>query len=298
MLELLLSLSWNADVVYPGMTVTDATLTSRSASTTRRRSAAYRLQDAPYISGAALIRRETAIEVGGYRNLNELEDWDLWVRMWRAGARFKACPKRSCSTAATKTAGTNASTATRTCSSRPRADRARQRVARPPPAAPIRSTTCRRRSTTRDAGDDVPALHAARALPARRRTARTRSSRDRRAAALPRAPRQGRRVPARRRQVGAAFQAVAMRDNGVRVLVETDDNYLTSPGKQIRDRQQWGKQIGDGRAHSAEGHRWIVEQADGVIVTTEFLAKPVPQDSTRTSTSARTPSTRRLARTR
>jgi hypothetical protein len=75
----------------------------------------------------------------------------------------------------------------------------------------------------------------------------------------------------------APRSAVAMRENGIRVLVETDDNYLASPGKQIRDRQQWGKKIGDGRAHSAEGHRWIVRAGRRRDRHDRLPRPPVPQ---------------------
>lgn len=51
-----------------------------------------RLEIANYISGASLFRRERFVEVGGYRDLLALEDWDLWLRMLQVGAKFKAKP--------------------------------------------------------------------------------------------------------------------------------------------------------------------------------------------------------------
>ena len=59
---------------------------------------------------------------------------------------------------------------------------------------------------------------------------------------------------------------------GVKVLVEVDDNYLMDPGKVIREKQGWGLRIGEG-PHTREGHRVIAAKADGVIVTSEELAK-------------------------
>lgn len=58
---------------------------------------------------------------------------------------------------------------------------------------------------------------------------------------------------------------------GVRTLVEVDDNYLTDPGKDVRTKSNWGQKIGSAM-HTYQGHRYIVNWADGVIVTTEQLA--------------------------
>lgn len=270
-LELLLSLSWNADVVYPGMTVTDAEL-KPIGDHYAAPFCPYRLQDAPYITGAALMRRETARAVGGYRNIDVLEDWDLWLRMWRAGARFKACPEAKLLYRRHENSRNE-----RVNGHEDVFEHARDRIVlgkgtlhrgRPDPLDAIQATFY---------NAATPATTYLRCtLPARHLPAIVRPD------ALVIATDSELLFPEHRGKaavfqlaadVGAAFQAVAMRDSGIRVLVETDDNYLSSPGKQIRDRQQWGKEIRDGRAHSAEGHRWIAEQADGVIVTTEFLAR-------------------------
>jgi hypothetical protein len=48
-----------------------------------------RLLQQNYITGSSLIRREKALDAGGYRDLESWEDWDLWVRMSRRHARFK-----------------------------------------------------------------------------------------------------------------------------------------------------------------------------------------------------------------
>lgn len=66
--------------------------------------------------------------------------------------------------------------------------------------------------------------------------------------------------------------AMGLQHKGVRVLVETDDNYTVRAGK-IQQRANWGNTIGDSR-HTLEGHMWIIENAsDGVIVTSEALAR-------------------------
>lgn len=40
-----------------------------------------------------LFRRSLALRVGGYRSLDHLEDYDLFVRMWSAGARLHNLPE-------------------------------------------------------------------------------------------------------------------------------------------------------------------------------------------------------------
>lgn len=65
-----------------------------------------------------------------------------------------------------------------------------------------------------------------------------------------------------------------MRQRNIRVLIEVDDDY-TSWAKSVMRRAGWYRTVKDtppGR-YSVEQHRATVEQADGVIVTTERLAK-------------------------
>lgn len=69
-----------------------------------------------------------------------------------------------------------------------------------------------------------------------------------------------------------ALMQHALQAKGVRTLVEVDDNYLVDPGGLITRNSGWKKQIGQG-AHTLEGHRSIVNWADGMIVTTDELAK-------------------------
>ena len=38
------------------------------------------------------VRRQTVIDVGGWRDLPMYEDWDLWVRCWLAGATVEPVP--------------------------------------------------------------------------------------------------------------------------------------------------------------------------------------------------------------
>jgi glycosyltransferase involved in cell wall biosynthesis len=50
------------------------------------------LIEANYIVIGAMCRRDLFMEVGGFRDLPCLEDWDLWIRMVLAGAEVKPCP--------------------------------------------------------------------------------------------------------------------------------------------------------------------------------------------------------------
>jgi hypothetical protein len=76
-----------------------------------------------------------------------------------------------------------------------------------------------------------------------------------------------------------AIALLKMQEQGTRYLVEVDDNYLDERDELWRGRAGWTKTIGQSKAewrskpHSVEGHRWITERADGVIVTTPTLAK-------------------------
>lgn len=38
------------------------------------------------------VRRNLVVDVGGWRDFPMYEDWDLWVRCWRAGASIEAVP--------------------------------------------------------------------------------------------------------------------------------------------------------------------------------------------------------------
>jgi glycosyltransferase involved in cell wall biosynthesis len=97
-LPILESAAWDADVTYPTLVFCFENMDVFEV----RKAGAFcpnRLLVENYISGCALFRPEVALAAGGYRDLEILEDWDLWVRMMRNGARFKAVPKRVCCTA-------------------------------------------------------------------------------------------------------------------------------------------------------------------------------------------------------
>ena len=69
---------------------------------------------------------------------------------------------------------------------------------------------------------------------------------------------------------GTAIVLMALQSQGKKFFVEVDDNYLDRGDELWRVRAGWGRNIGD-TPHTTEGHRWIAEHADGVIVTTEAL---------------------------
>jgi GT2 family glycosyltransferase len=46
-----------------------------------------------YIVIGALVRSEMFFDVGGFRDLPAYEDWDLWIRVWLAGAEISAVPE-------------------------------------------------------------------------------------------------------------------------------------------------------------------------------------------------------------
>ncbi len=50
--------------------------------------------ESPLAHPSVLLRREAFERAGGYREGAWAEDYDLWLRLWRAGARFAKVPRR------------------------------------------------------------------------------------------------------------------------------------------------------------------------------------------------------------
>ena len=67
-----------------------------------------------------------------------------------------------------------------------------------------------------------------------------------------------------------ALNVHGLQHKGVRVLMESDDNYFTVAPRMRNT--GWTKKIGEG-PYSLDGHASILKWVDGCIVTTEFLAK-------------------------
>jgi GT2 family glycosyltransferase len=51
------------------------------------------LIDGNWIVVGAMVRAQMVRDVGGWRDFEWAEDWDLWVRCWQAGATIEALPK-------------------------------------------------------------------------------------------------------------------------------------------------------------------------------------------------------------
>lgn len=106
-LEFLSEMMWDCDVAYPTLVLTDENL-----NVTGRIKAPHfsegRLRLWNNVPGAAMFRRKKALEVGGYRDLSMVEDWDLWIRMLNHGSRFK--PVREAEYIYRRSAGTRNTT--------------------------------------------------------------------------------------------------------------------------------------------------------------------------------------------
>lgn len=50
------------------------------------------LEERNFIASAAAVRTSFWCQLGGVRDVTD-EDWDLWLRAWRAGARWRCVPK-------------------------------------------------------------------------------------------------------------------------------------------------------------------------------------------------------------
>lgn len=49
--------------------------------------------ESPFAHPSVLFRKECAARLGGYRDCGWAEDYDLWLRLWHAGARFAKVPE-------------------------------------------------------------------------------------------------------------------------------------------------------------------------------------------------------------
>lgn len=271
-LEILVAAGWDADVVYPSLVFCLEDLTPFET----RKAGPFcpnRLTVENYISGCSLFRPEKALEVGGYRDLDICEDWDLWVRMAQAGHRFKGCPEALYRYrrhgVSRNTRPVDQIEAVKT--------RIRDEVIGTPPELKASFYYQAAYATTY-----WRCLLPARFLPGQavdhaagvavERDGETwLDFREHRGAAVFQFPGDGAR----------AVMMAEMQQQGIPVFVESDDNYfdlspLGNPGW-VKNVKPSAKEMQDpnnrGGAHSLEAHRKIVPWADGVIVTTEQLAK-------------------------
>lgn len=259
MLHELRAAIWDVDVTYPEMLLVNEDMSEPLGLHPAAPFCPLRLEQGNYISGCALVRRSKVLEVGGFRDLHVLEDWDLWLRMARAGCRFKAVE------------------AARLLYRQSAKSRSQQQIDVQQVAADIVGVDRSLDARATFYCTPTPAVAYLRCqMPARH---------------LPGVVKEGLwdiafddvgghefvgHRGAAVFQLGAnrvvATVAAQMRQDGIKVLVETDDNYVSDGAKRFREKAQWGVRVGEA-ANTVEGHRWIVENADGVIVTTDYLAK-------------------------
>lgn len=252
---------WDVDVTYPEMLLVSEDLRKPLGLHRAEVFCPYRLQQGNYISGCSMVRREKALEVGGFRDLPVLEDWDMWVRMMRAGARFKPVPDarlfyRQVEGSRNKNQDIDwAAVAARIIGD-----------GDPTAACPVTFYS-----------SDTPATAYVRCtLPARQLGGLVMPY----ALDVAFGP-NGEHAFVQHRGPAAVFQISAsktgallvtqMKADGIRTLIETDDNYLSGGASRFRKTAGWGRKVGEA-PDSVEGHRWIAGQADGVIVSTRYLA--------------------------
>ncbi len=257
-LQHMLRLAVYADVVYPTMVLVNQQLTKVIGEHAAYPFCGLRLAQNNYIAGPSLVRREKALEVGGYRNV-QFEDWDLWTRMHRAGCRFKPAPQAKLLYRQVE-------------GSRRRefGDPAVLRdliVGTPDPLKEAKATFY---NGATPATTYVRCQLPARALPAivrpdiNYKTDGNDLVYDEHVGATAVFQFGGNKT--------AALVTGSMKANGIRVLVEVDDNYLINPGPRILKRQGWAMEIGKAE-NTRDGHKWVARWADGVIVTTPYLAE-------------------------
>lgn len=257
-LQHMLRVSQHADVVYPTLTLANEDLSEGLGVQPAYPFCGLRLTQNNYIAGPSLLRRSKALEVGGWRDV-QFEDWDLWMRIHRADGRFKPCPEADL--LYRQVEGSRR---------RELADPAELRdtiVGTPDPLLEAKATFY---TGATPATTYVRCQLPARALPAVVRpdinyiTNGDDLDFNEHVGSTAVFQFAGNKT--------AALVTGAMRANGIRVLVEVDDNYLINPGPRILKRQGWDMRIG-GAENTRDGHRWVVRWADGIIVTTPYLAE-------------------------
>lgn len=257
MVEQLRHAIWDVDVTYPEMVLVTEDLKGICGHHQAQPFCRHRLLQGNFVPGVAMVRRQAALDVGGFRDLPILEDWDLWVRMSRNGARFKAVPDarllyRQVEASRNKNATVDWDAVAAEIVGGEKVNAKATFYFSPTPA--VAYLRC--------------------VLPARHLPGVAREGLD-----IAFGPDGEHEFPGH--EGTAVFQLAAnktvatvasqLREDGVRVLVETDDNYFAGGSQRFREKAQWGRRIGE-QANTVNGHQWIVENADGVIVTTDYLA--------------------------
>lgn len=244
-----------AQVVYGGTLIVDPSDGSPLHEIPPPLFCPYRIRQEPFISSAAIVEREKFLEVGGIRDgFEPVPMWDVYRRGSDAGWRFKVCPEAWIELPADHeqvldgvgwlelverlASGENSSIpatfyyqATYAC--------AYLRCLVPARHLPAVATGTLLAAASED-DLEFPLHHGNAVL----------------------------QFPGDKTW---AVMMMALQQEGMKVLVDVDDNYLANPGKLLRGASRWGDKIGDAM-HTFQGHRWITKNADGAIVTTNQLA--------------------------
>jgi len=258
MVEAMCGVAFDADVVYPQMLLVSEDLSEVQGEHRAWPFCGNRLQQMNFVPGGFLARTEMLRRVGGWRNMEMLEDWDLHVRMHRAGARFKPCDDAVFFYRQRKNSRNKG--LTRASIAEWRDEWVGERT------KPLAHFYYQATAATQYLRCILPARH----LPAiatddlwfaADKDGKIHDSDIESESVVFQYPGDQSR----------AYGLVVLRHNGFKVWVDVDDDYLHGEHRFMR-RTGWERKIGESQ-FSQEGHRWIVKHADGVFVTTEELAK-------------------------
>jgi glycosyltransferase involved in cell wall biosynthesis len=253
MLENMLSMGFAADVVYQGIRGVGENLDEHWHVPVPP-FCPNRLLDEAYVPAASLVLRESFLQVGGYREeAAPLEAWDMQIRGLRAGWRFKPCQVTAYDKRlreGSRVTGMTQQMRDEIVGETPemlatfyyQATHACAYLRCNLPAKYLPGVAHPDLYGYLDEDEMVFPYHQGKAA-----------------------------VMQFAGDKGWALMQEHLQVQGVRTLVEVDDNYLYDPGKKLRGKSNWQRKLGDG-IHTYEGHRKIVKRADGVIVTTPRLA--------------------------
>lgn len=269
LLDELVALAWSADVVYPSMLLVDETATTPFNLYPAQPFCGHRLRRWNFVTGSSLIRRSKILEVGGFRTMETLEDWDLMVRMHAAGARFKPCPEKWFLYRQVEGSRNRVQIGdgTRAEYHQMRRDWQQRIIG---DLDQLKATFYHQATTgTTYWRCQLPARYLpGQAMP----VTATIADVDPDTGHFDFYENAGTAVWQFPGSQDSQVAILNMKAAGIRVLIESDDNYFDLSDPLTRSRAGWGLHIEDA-PHSVEGHRYIVESADGVIVTTPSLAE-------------------------
>lgn len=240
-LAFLADLAWDADVTYGPLVVWENGAPSRM--TAQAMFCPNRLYRENYLPSVGCVRRDRFLEAGGMRT----GMWDLWVRLHQAGGRFKYVPEAA---SARDESYVDASV---------------------PPTPTRLDATFYYQATPGTAYWRclLPARH----LPGQ--AVFNLSERQEKNGKLVLPQHEGAAVFQYAGDEAHYLVGRFLQEQGYRLLIEVDDNYVHWFPDVMR-RAGWFKYVRDcppTGGYSVEGHTRTVEMADGVIVTSQHLAK-------------------------